>query len=600
MKKSLLILPVALGAAFAQAQEACVRYSVSMDNLLNKCFYAGLSNMAEGKCYTLSQNGINAHQNGGASSVDVNAGGNQWQETTCVGVPSSSSTATESSSSTEASSASTATSVNIDDFEEGAGKPAKTGTNDYWYAYADGTGSSIGNAADGNGGKVVNFDASTCGSSSRCAGITNAVVGTDGSVALGVDFAGGLPGCTAISYRYKGAAHNLKAALKGDQVKVGDKTESVLTGWNQHYASVNAASDWTQVTISKGDIKQEKDWGTAVELVMANVSALKWEIKKVDGANYLYIDDVNCVGYDPSAANSSSSVTGTAVVIDDFDDGNTTAESLGATAYWYLYTAGGSYSNTKDNTTGAIDMIVKDGTNSYAAMKDISGITPGSDKQTPPVYASVGMEVAFSSGLLSGCSAIQYDYKGSGHRMRATVDGVKADQGWEHVATDQSASTGWKTVTVSTMAQTDWVSTVTVATLVNFSWAKVSRLTWVVDEKFSAANLGTELDIDNVKCVGTLGTASPTSSNSNSIAMTSAAPAGLNVTLMGNTLQVTVAKAGVVKVQVFDMMGHVIEGHSENMSAGSFAHSFGAMSKGFYVVRVQQGSLVKTLRMQVR
>jgi len=545
MKKSLLILPVALCAMIAQAQETS------------------------------------------SASTETSSASTE-----------TSSASTETSSASVESSASVVAAANIDDFEEGAGKPAKTGTNDYWYAYADGTGSSIGNAADGNGGKVVNFDAAACGSSSRCAGITNAVVGTDGSVALGVDFAGGLPGCTAISYRYKGAAHNLKAALKGDQVKVGDKTESVLTGWNQHYASVNAASDWTQVTISKGDIKQEKDWGTAVELVMANVSALKWEIKKVDGANYLYIDDVNCVGYDPSAANSSSSVTGTAVVIDDFDDANTTAETLGATAYWYLYTAGGTYSNTKDPTTGAIDMIVTEGTNSYAAMKNISGITPGSDKDK--IYTSVGMEVAFTSGKLSGCTAIQYDYKGSGHRMRATVDGVKEKEGWEHVATDQSASTDWKTVTVSTMAQPEWVSTVTGATIVAFSWAKVSRLTWVVDEKFSAANLGTELDIDNVKCVGTLSTTTPTSSNSNSIAMTSAAPAGLNVTLMGNTLQVTVAKAGVVKVQVFDMMGHAIESHSESMAAGSFAHTFGALSRGFYVVRVQQGSLVKTVRMQVR
>ena len=101
-----------------------------------------------------------------------------------------------------------------------------------------------------------------------------------------------------------------------------------------------------------------------------------------------------------------------------------------------------------------------------------------------------------------------------------------------------------------------------------------------------------------MKCVGTLST-TPASSAS-AITTVAAAPAGLSATVHGNTLQVTVAKAGLVKVQVFDMMGHVIEGHSENMSAGSFAHSFGAMSKGFYVVRVQQGSLVKTLRMQVR
>jgi hypothetical protein len=68
----------------------------------------------------------------------------------------------------------------------------------------------------------------------------------------------------------------------------------------------------------------------------------------------------------------------------------------------------------------------------------------------------------------------------------------------------------------------------------------------------------------------------------------------------GNTIQVTVAKAGMVKVQVFDMMGHTIESHSESMAAGSFAHTFGSMGKGAYIVRVQQGSMAKTIRMQVR
>ncbi len=78
------------------------------------------------------------------------------------------------------------------------------------------------------------------------------------------------------------------------------------------------------------------------------------------------------------------------------------------------------------------------------------------------------------------------------------------------------------------------------------------------------------------------------------------APAGLSATIHGNTLQVTVAKAGLVKVQVFDMMGHTIESHSESMAAGSFAHTFGSMGKGAYIVRVQQGSMAKTIRMQVR
>jgi endoglucanase len=82
--------------------------------------------------------------------------------------------------------------------------------------------------------------------------------------------------------------------------------------------------------------------------------------------------------------------------------------------------------------------------------------------------------------------------------------------------------------------------------------------------------------------------------------MAPVAPAGLKATLQGKTLQVSVAKAGLVKVQVFDMMGHAIESHSENITAGSFAHSFESLPMGSYVVRVQQGSAAKTLRMQVR
>ena len=321
---------------------------------------------------------------------------------------------------------------------------------------------------------------------------------------------------------------------------------------------------------------------------MASVVQLAWEVKGEASADYLYIDDVNCAGY---AGGSSSTekppVASSAVVIDDFEDGNATAESLSKTAYWYLYEAGGTFTNTKD-AKGTWDMLVTENGNSYIAMKGISGITPGDT-----TYPSVGMEVAFDAGTLSGCTAVQYSYKGSGHHMRGSVTGVKADAGYEHVATDQNASTAWKTVTVSTMTQPDWVAEASPSNIVAFSWAKVSKLTWVVDEKLSAANLGTELAIDNVKCVGTL----PTQKNSIS---SRAAATHFNAVLQGNTLQMTVAKAGVVKVEVFDMMGNAVESHSEKVASGSFAHTFGMLSSGSYVVRVQQGSSAKTLKMQVR
>ena len=485
--------------------------------------------------------------------------------------------------------ASAQTTANIDDFEDGNGLASTGGKNDAWYAYNDKNdkGASSYTNTEDQYGLVVVLPEAAAGGSKFGAGLTGIelVQGDnpyDPYVTLGLNVEGGLSGCTAISYKYKGAGHNLKAVMDGDE-------KGGLTEYNRHSKAVAGSASWSTASVPVSQLTQEKGWGTTVSLKMANVVQLAWEVKGEASADYLYIDDVNCTGY---AGGTSSSETnpvkpGSAVVIDDFEDGNATAESLGKAAYWYLYDAGGSFTNTKD-AKGTWDMLVTETDNSYIAMQGISGITPGDT-----TYPSVGMEVAFDAGTLSGCTAVQYDYKGSGHRMRGSVTGVKANAGYEHVAADQNASTGWKTVTVSTMEQPDWVAEVSPSNIVAFSWAKVSKLTWVVDEKVSAANLGTELAIDNVKCVGTL------SSAKNSIFAT-AAPAGFKASLQGNTLHVVASKAGVMKVQVVDMMGNTVESHSEKVSSGSFAHTFKTMPSGQYFVRVQQGSATQLLKMQVR
>ena len=71
---------------------------------------------------------------------------------------------------------------------------------------------------------------------------------------------------------------------------------------------------------------------------------------------------------------------------------------------------------------------------------------------------------------------------------------------------------------------------------------------------------------------------------------------GLSVALQGNTLQVGTVRSGLLKIQVFDMVGHVIESLNENVPAGNFAYTFGKMGKGAYIVRVQQGAMVRTVR----
>ena len=501
--------------------------------------------------------------------------------------------------------------VLIDDFNDAEKTNAEgLGAEAYWYLYA--SNATLNNKDNGAKGWDM-FRKDGENGYAYMEGINGIKKGSDkdnppvySSVGIGLDFPAGvaLSGCTSLTYKYKGAAHRFRAYVDGVTVDNGEEHVS---------ADQTTASDWTSATVTT--MTQPSYASPQVTFAWNKVSKIAWVVdeKNTDGSSTsLMIDDVTCVGGTVGEGSSSTTTTtsSTAVDVDNFDDGNTTAEALGSTAYWYIYTSnGGEVGNTQD-ANQSWDLIVKDGENSYAAMKQIKGITSGDTK-----YPSVGMEVAFDMGVLSGCTALQYDYKGSGHHMRASVDGVKADKGYEHVAIDQSASTDWKTVTVSTMTQPSWVNSKDgdPASVQPFSWAKVSKFAWVVDEKLTAANIGTELAIDNVKCVGTLGTATPTSSNSNTDSSdsksdkdksdaigTMASVSGLNATIHGNTLQVSVAKAGLVKVQVFDMMGHAIESHSENMTAGSFAHSFGNMSKGAYIIRVQQGSMMKTIRMQVR
>ena len=481
--------------------------------------------------------------------------------------------------------------ANIDDFEDGNGLASTGGKNDAWYAYNDKNdkGASSYTNTEDEYGLVVVIPEAAAGGSKYGAGLTGIqlVQGDnpyDPYVVLGLNVAGGLSGCTTISYKYKGAGHNLKAVMDGDE-------KGGLTEYNRHSKAVAGSSSWSTASVAVSQLAQEKGWGTTVSLKMADVVQLAWEVKGDATADYLYIDDVNCAGYaggssNPGGGSTNPPKTGTTTVIDDFEDGNTTAESLGKAAYWYLYDAGGSFTNTQD-AKGSWDMLVTETGNSYIAMQGISGITPGDT-----TYPSVGMEVAFDVGTLSGCTAVQYDYKGSGHHMRSSVTGVKANAGYEHVADDQKASTGWKTVTVSTMTQPEWVADAAPSSIVAFSWAKVSKLTWVVDEKLTAANLGTELAIDNVKCVGTLPT--------KSAIPVGAARANFKASVQGRTLHVSVAKAGLVKVQVIDMMGNTVESHSETVASGSFAHDFGMIPSGNYVVRVQQGSASQLLKMQVR
>ena len=182
-------------------------------------------------------------------------------------------------------------------------------------------------------------------------------------------------------------------------------------------------------------------------------------------------------------------------LIDDFEDKNIVAENISYTSAWFLwaYQDGGAFSNSRDED-GYWDMIKTEGNKSFAAIEGISGIPSENDKYYSGVLIGLNFAENESSGEdLSNCTAIQYDYKGSGHALQ-----IKDYNRYIYYsASVENISSNWKTVTVSTFVQ-EWWSESSSA----FSWEiPVSSMYWVIDERVSQENIGTYLYIDNVKCI---------------------------------------------------------------------------------------------------
>ena len=98
------------------------------------------------------------------------------------------------------------------------------------------------------------------------------------------------------------------------------------------------------------------------------------------------------------------------------------------------------------------------------------------------------------------------------------------------------------------------------------------------------------LYVDDLKCLsGTIG-----------IKSVARAASGIKLGLKGNVLSVNFNKAGKASVQVFDMMGHVVESFNENVIAGANQFSLKNMSTGNYVVRVMMNGASKSARISIK
>ena len=188
--------------------------------------------------------------------------------------------------------------------EDGDEVANTTGT---WYAYTDkepGGLSTISNVYDDTlGGYVVVFPGTadpTNGTSNFVA--INDIVWNQGTyknapfVALGLntnaDTSKGvdMSACTALSYRYKGSTHRFKVQ------------DGQVTDYAYHELLSANASEWKTVVIPWAKLEQPTWTRDPKDLNKANIKKMAWEVVGYNNfeaqpeINYLYVDDLKCIG----------------------------------------------------------------------------------------------------------------------------------------------------------------------------------------------------------------------------------------------------------------------------------------------------------------
>jgi endoglucanase len=443
--------------------------------------------------------------------------------------------------------------------------------------------------------------------------------------------------CKTIKYKYKGASHNF--AIETTDV----------TDYNYHRVNKDASEGWKEVEITTDMLKQET-WGDdsrSKPIKMENATRLSWEIKGLekvpDDMNqpkypYLYVDDVKCDGLsftavsggaseNPKSSSSAavgqssssvvagssssakatssssaivpgSSATVTYKTVVDIDDVEDLDEVLKTKGTWYAYTdkePGGksSISNVYDQKLGGYVVAFPgtqdptNGTKGFVGLKDINW-DQGTYTEAPFVALGLNTNADTSKGIdLSKCGAISYRYKGSAHTFKVQ-DGSVTDYAYHEYPLDDSQV--WKTmvINIEDIAQPNWTQDPK-----DLNWGAIKKMAWEVIGYKGIVYQPTinYLYVDDLKCVEVPKVG---------IKTVARAASGIKVGFKGNMLNVNFSKAGEARIQVFDMMGHVVESRVANVSAGANQFSLKNMANGNYVVRVMMNGAAKTARISIK
>ena len=439
--------------------------------------------------------------------------------------------------------------------------------------------------------------------------------------------------CKTISYKYKGAAHNFRVEL------------SSITNYNFHFVDAEASGEWKTVELTTDMFQQHTTWSdpqiTDLKANLGKANRLAWEVNGVVDRpaseiqplfDYLYVDDIRCdgasitaisaletpassssiAGPTSSPAGSSSSAVGPGpvagsssttapttqtVVVVDIDDVEDLNEVLKTTGTWYAYNdsvPGGlsKFANVYDPALPGYVVVfpgTDDPTNGTAGFVGLKGIVinPGTYEERPFVAIGLNTNADTTLGIdLSQCSALSYRYKGAAHSFKIQ-DGSVQDYDYHYVKVSASPD-AWKTATykLEEFTQDGW------GVPKDLNYASIKKMAWEVLgwAKSMEQPKPDFLYIDDLQCVNIV----------TSIKGARLVSSTIRLGVQGNSLSVNLDKSGSVRVQVFDMMGHVVENVSASMNAGANTVSLEKLGKGSYVVRVVRGSEVKAARVTIR
>ena len=391
--------------------------------------------------------------------------------------------------------------------------------------------------------------------------------------------------CEVIKYDYRGAAHNFRVRSSYD------------VGGNYHMTSVAESEVWkTEVIPVATQLKQQNGWGKSVSLAnaMKRVEAFDWDIQDESGnEGFLEIDNVSCVNlpvYTITFVDGENVIEELLVSEGDMPKCylcDSYAKKIEPTvSHRYTFTGmftpeivaateDASYQVVWDSTLRAYTVTFLDGIDTLASAEWAYGSVPtyegtpakaATDKYTytfkawDKEFVEVTEATAYTAVFDSTVNKYLVKFVSEGKTLDSTYYeyGTKADKIKvpEAIKKDTEDSTytfdGWD--------------------------AKIADVTKnaTYTAKFKAEKIEPKTE-----------------------AVVASAQSGFKFGFANNELTVVQPTSSMVRVQVFDMIGHLVESFDDQVM-GAKSYSFASLPKGTYMVRIASKSQMRTVSVFVK